>query len=91
MDQFVEEVNEAIREGKVLLKLKTLELILRLVCVLYVFNYIMGELLVSVFVIQFLIIIFKVIFESVVFFVNYFELQKDIFCQVNNYFIIYLY
>ena len=41
MDQFVAEVNEAIREGKVPPKSKTPELIPRVACALHVFNHAM--------------------------------------------------
>ena len=90
MDQFVEEVNEAIREGKVPPKSKTPELIPRLACTLYVFNHIMGELLASVSATQPPTTISKATLESAASFVNHLESQKDILCQVNNYSIIYL-
>lgn len=64
MDQFVEEVNEVIREGKVPPKSKTPELIPRLACALYVFNHIMGELLASVSATQPPTIISKATLES---------------------------
>ena len=48
MGQFVEEVNNAIREGKVPPKSKTPELIPRLASALHIFNSVMGELLAGV-------------------------------------------
>lgn len=90
MDQFVEEVNEVIREGKVPPKSKTPELIPRLACALYVFNHIMGDLLASVSATQPPTTISKATLESAASFVNHLESQKDILCQVNNYSIIYL-
>ena len=48
MDQFVAEVNETIRDGKVPSKSKTPELIPRIGCVLHVFNHTMEELLAGV-------------------------------------------
>ena len=48
MDEFVAEVNEAIRDGKVPPKSKTPELIPRIACALHVFNHAMEELLAGV-------------------------------------------
>ena len=48
MDQFVAEVNEAIRDGKVLPKSETPELSSRIACALHVFNHAMEHLLAGV-------------------------------------------
>ena len=48
MDQFVAEVNEAIRDGKVPPKSKTPDLIPRIACALHVFYYAMEQLLAGV-------------------------------------------
>ena len=88
MDQFVDEVNNAIREGKVPPKSKTPELIPRLACALHVFNHVMGELLAGVSATQPPNTISKATLESAASFVNHLESQKDILCQVNTYSII---
>lgn len=56
------EVNEVIREGKVFFKFKMFELVLRVVVVLYVFNYIMIEFFVGVLVFFLWIEILRFIF-----------------------------
>ena len=73
MDQFVEEVNEAIREGMVPPKSKTPELIPRLACALHVFNHVMGELLAGVTATQPPTAISKATLESAASFVNHLE------------------
>lgn len=84
MDQFVAEVNEAIRDGKVLPKSKTPELIPRIACALHVFNHAMEELLAGVPSSQPDTTISKTTLENVASFVNHFETQKEILCQVSN-------
>lgn len=73
MDKFVEEVNEAIREGMVPPKSKTPELIPRLACALHVFNHVMGELLAGVTATQPPTAISKATLESAASFVNHLE------------------
>ena len=90
MNQLVEELNEAIREGKVPPKSKTPELIPRLDCALHVFNHMMRELLAGVTTTQPPTAISKATLESAAFFVNHLESQKDVLCQVNTYSITYL-
>lgn len=84
MDQFVAEVNEAIRDGKVLPKSKTAELIPRIACALHVFNHAMEELLAGVPSSQPDTTISKTTLENVASFVNHLETQKEILCQVSN-------
>ena len=84
MDQFVDEVNDAIIQGKVPPKSKTPELIPRLACALHVFNHVMGELLAGVSATQPPTTISKATLESAASFVNHLESQKNILCQVNT-------
>ena len=90
MDQFVDEVNDAIRQGKVPPKSKTPELIPRLACALHVFNHVMGELLAGVSATQPPTTISKAILQNAASFVHHLESQRDILSQVNTYSIIYL-
>ena len=82
MDQFVAEVNEAIREGKVPPKLKTPELIPRVACALQAFNHAMTELLTGVPATQPDLTITKVTLENAASYVTHLEMQKEILCQV---------
>ena len=82
MDQFVAEVNEAIREGKVPPKLKTPELIPRVACALQVFNHAMTELLTGVPATQPDPTITKATLENAASYVTHLETQKEILCQV---------
>ena len=84
MDQFVDEVNNAIRQGKVPPKSKTPELIPRLACALHVFNHVMGELLADVSATPPPTTISKATLERAASFVNHLESQKDILYQVNT-------
>lgn len=84
MDEFVAEVNEAIRNGKVPPKSKTPELIPRIACALHVFNHVMEELLAGIPSSQPDTTISKTTLESAASFVNHLETQKEIFCQVSN-------
>ena len=82
--QFVAEVNEAIRNGKVPLKSKTPELIPRIACTLHVFDHDMEQLLVGAPSSQPDTIISKTTLENAASFVNPLETQKEILCQVIN-------
>ena len=82
MDQFVAEVNEAIREGKVPPKSKTPELIPRVACALHVFNHAMTELLAGVPATQPDPTITKATLENAASYVTHLETQKEILCQV---------
>ena len=84
MDQFVAEVNEAIRDGKVPPKSKTPELIPRIACALHVFNHVMEQLLAGVPSSQPDTMISKTTLENAASFVNHLETQKEILCQVIN-------
>ena len=84
MDQFMAEVNEAIRDGKVLPKSKMPELIPRLACTLHVFNQAMEQLLAGVASSQPDTIISKTTLENAASFVEHLETQKEILCQVIN-------
>lgn len=81
MDEFVAEVNEAIRNGKVPPKSKTPELIPRIACALHVFNHVMEELLAGIPSSQPDTTISKTTLESAASFVNHLETQKEILCQ----------
>ena len=83
MDEFVAEVNEAIRDGKVPPKSKTPELIPRIACALHVFNHAMEELLAGVPSSQPDTTISKTTLENAASFVNHLETQKEILCQVS--------
>ena len=83
MDEFVAEVNEAIRDGKVPPKSKTPELIPRITCALHVFNHAMEELLAGVPSSQPDTTISKTTLENAASFVNHLETQKEILCQVS--------
>ena len=82
MDQFVAEVNEAIRDGKVPPKSKTPELIPRIACALHVFNHAMEQLLAGVPSSQPDTMISKTTLENAASFVHHLETQKEILCQV---------
>ena len=84
MDEFVAEVNEAIRDGKVPPKSKTPELIPRIACALHVFNHAMEELLAGVPSSQPDTMISKTTLENAASFVNQLETQKEMLCQVSN-------
>ena len=84
MDQFVAEVNEAIRDGKVPPKSKTPELIPRIACALHVFNHVMEQLLAGVPSSQPDTMISKTTLENAASFVYHLETQKEILCQVIN-------
>ena len=84
MDQFVAEVNEAIRDGKVSLTSKTPDLIPRIACALHVFNYTMEQLSTCVPLSQLDTMISKTTLENAACFVNHPETQKEILCQVIN-------
>ena len=84
MDQFVGEVNEAIKEGKVLPKSKTPELIPRLACALHVFNHTMNELLAGVPLTQPPTTIARMTLDNAAAFVDHLKSQKEILCQVNQ-------
>ena len=83
MDEFVAEVNEAIRDGKVPPKSKTPELIPRIACALHVFNHAMEELLAGVPSTQPDTTISKTTLENAASFVNHLETQQEILCQVS--------
>ena len=84
MDQFVAEVNEAIRDGKVPPKSKMPDLIPIIACTLHVFNYSMEQLLAGVPLSQPDTMISKTTLENAASFVNHLETQKEILCQVVN-------
>ena len=84
MDQFVSEVNEAIREGKVPPKSKMPELIPRIACALHVFNHTMTELLAGVPSTQPDTTIPRTTLENAASFVTHLETQKEILCQVRK-------
>ena len=84
MDQFVAEVNEAIRDGKVPPKSKTPDLIPRIACALHVFNSAMEQLLAGVPSSQPDTMISKTTLENAASFVHHLETQKEILCQVIN-------
>ena len=78
MDQFVAEVNEAIREGKVPPKSKTPELVPRVACALHVFNHAMAGVPAT----QPDPTITKATLENAASYVTHLETQKEILCQV---------
>lgn len=82
MDQFVSEVNEAIKEGKVPPKSKMPELIPRIACALHVFNHAMEELLAGVPSTQPPATISRATLENASSLVTHLETQKDILVQV---------
>lgn len=82
-DQFVAEVNEAIREGKVPPKSNRPELVPRIAATLHVFNHMMTELLAGVPATAPPRQIESSILEKVSDFVNHLESQKSILCQVS--------
>jgi len=84
MDQFVAEVNEAIRDGKGPPKSKMPELIPRIACALNVFNHAMEQLLAGVPLSQPDTMISKTTLENAASFVDHLETQKEILCQVIN-------
>ena len=84
MDQFVVDVNEAIRDGKVPPKSKTPELVPRIACALHVFNQAVEQLLSGVASPQPDTIISKTTLENAASFVEHLETQKEILCQVIN-------
>lgn len=77
MDEFVAEVNEAIRDGKVPPKSKTPELIPRIACALHVFNHAMEELLAGVPSSQPDTMISKTTLENAASFVNQLETEGN--------------
>ena len=82
-DQFVTEVNDAIREGKVPLKSKLPELVPRIATALHVFNHAMTELLVGVPATLPTSEIQKSTLEKTTEFVNHLESQKSILCHIS--------
>ncbi|PFX12556.1 hypothetical protein AWC38_SpisGene23466 [Stylophora pistillata] len=81
IDEFVAEVNEVIRNGKVSPKSKTPELIPRIACALHVFYHALEELLAGVPSSEPDTTISKTTLESTPSFVNNLETQKEILCQ----------
>ena len=79
MDQFVEDVSEAIREGKLPPKTKMPELMPRLAVALHVFNHAMTNLLSGL---PSTPSISRQTLQDASAFVAYLESQKDILCQV---------
>ena len=84
IDQFVAEVNEAIRDSKVPLKSKMPELVPRVAAALLVFNHTMTELLTGVPASFPPAEISKSTLENANEFVQHLESQKDLLCQVSN-------
>lgn len=82
-DQFVAEVNDAIREGKVPPKSKLPELVPRISTALHVFNHVMAELLAGVPATPPPTQIEKSTLEKAMDFVNHLESQKSILCHVS--------
>lgn len=84
IDQFVSEVNEAIRDGKVPPKSKMPELVPRVAAAMHVFNHTMTELLAGVPASSPPTEIDKSTLENATEFVNHLESQKGILCQVSK-------
>ena len=84
MDEFVAEVDEAIRDGKVPPTSKTPELIQTIACAIHVFNYTMEELLAGVPSSQPDTTISKTTLENAAPFLTHLETQKEILCHVRN-------
>ena len=84
IDQFVADVNEAIRDGKVPPKSKMPELVPRVAAALHVFNHTMSELLAGVPASSPPNEISKFTLENATEFVQHLESQKDLLCQVSN-------
>lgn len=84
IDQFVAEVNEAIREGKVPPKSKMPELVPRVAAALHVFNHTMTELLAGVPASSPRTEISRSTLQTATEFVQHLESQKDLLCQVSN-------
>lgn len=82
MDQFVMEVNNAIREGKTPPKSKIPELVPRVATALHVFNHTMGEILTGVPITPPSRQISKDTVEIAIELVKHWECQKEILCQV---------
>ena len=82
-DQFVADVNDAIREGKVPPKSKLPELVPRISTALHVFNHAMAELLAGVPATPPPQQIEKSTLEKAMDFVNHLESQKSILCHVS--------
>ena len=82
IDDFVAEVNTAIRQGQVPPKSKMPELIPRVASALHVFNHTMEELLAGVPASSPPCEISKTTLESATSFVHHLESQKGILCQV---------
>lgn len=82
-DQFVAEVNETIRDGKVPPKSKLPKLVPRIAATLHVFNHVMTELLVGVPTTAPPRQIERSILEKASDFVNHLESQKSILLQVS--------
>ena len=84
MDEFVAEVDEAIRDRKVPPTSKTPELIQTIACALHVFNDTMEELLPGVPSSQPDTTISKTTLENAAPFLTHLETQKEILCHVRN-------
>ena len=84
MDEFVAEVDEAIKDGKVPPTSKTPELIQTIACALHVFNDTMEELLAGVPSSQPDTTISKTTLENAAPFLTHLETQKEILCHVRN-------
>ena len=84
IDQFVAEVNEAIRDGKVPPKSKMPELVPRVAAALHVFHHTMSELLAGVPASAPPTEISKSTLETATEFVQHLESQKELLCQVSN-------
>lgn len=84
IDQFVSDVNDAIRDGKVPPKSKLPELVPRVATALHVFNHTMTELLAGVPPTAPPTQITKSTLEKATEFVQHLESQKDILCQVST-------
>ena len=84
IDQFVAEVNEAIRDGKVPPKSKIPELVPRVAAAMHVFNHTMTELLAGVPASSPPTEISKYTLETATEFVHHLKSQKEILCQVST-------
>ena len=83
-DQFVSDVNDAIREGKVPPKSKLPELLPRMATALHVFEHAMKQLLAGVPATSPPTQIEKATLERATDFVNHLESQKSILCNVSE-------
>ena len=84
IDQFVTDVNDAIKDGKAPPKSKLPELVPRVATSLHVFNHTMTELLAGVAPTSPPTEISKSTLEKATEFVQHLESQKDILCQVST-------